>query len=49
VLNTEREQETLEVTKTTKGIEQAQPGAKVTVKFSEKDGSPKVDEIMAGR
>lgn len=48
VLNTERGQETLEITKTTKGVEQAQPGAKVTVKFSEKDGSPKVEEIVTG-
>lgn len=48
VLKTERGQETLEVTKSTKGIEHAKQGAKVTVKFSEKDGSPKVEEIAAG-
>ena len=47
VLKTERGQETLEVTKSTKGIEHAKQGTKVTVKFSEKDGSPKVDEIVA--
>lgn len=48
VLNTERGKEMLELTKNTKGIEQAKQGAKVTVKYSEKDGSPKVDEIVAG-
>ena len=48
VLKTERGQETLEITKSTKGIEHAKQGAKVTVKYSEKDGSPKVEEIVAG-
>jgi len=47
VLKTERGQETLEITKSTKGIEHAKQGAKVAVKYSEKDGSPKVDEIVA--
>ena len=48
VLKTERGEETLEITKSTKGIEHAKQGVKVTVKFSEKDGSPKVEEIVAG-
>ena len=48
VLKTVRGEETLEITKSTKGIEHAKEGAKVTVQFSEKDGSPKVDEIVAG-
>jgi hypothetical protein len=48
VLKTARGEEMLEITKSTKGIEFAKQGAKVTVKYSEKDGSPKVDEIMAG-
>jgi ABC-type uncharacterized transport system YnjBCD substrate-binding protein len=48
VLKTARGEETLEITKSTKGIEHAKQGAKVTVKYSEKDGSPKVEEIVAG-
>jgi uncharacterized phage protein gp47/JayE len=48
VLKTARGEETLEITTSTKGIEHAKQGAKVTVQFSEKDGSPKVDEIVAG-
>lgn len=45
VLKTERGEETFETTKSTKGIEHAKEGAKVTVVFSEKDGLPKVSEI----
>ena len=48
VLKTEQGEQTLEITKSTKGIEHAKQGAKVTVKYSEKDGSPKVEEIVAG-
>lgn len=48
VLKTDRGEETLQITSSTKGMEHAKEGAKVTVKFSEKDGSPKVDEIVAG-
>jgi uncharacterized protein YxeA len=49
VLKTEQGEQTLEITKSTKGIEHAKQGTKVTVKFNEKDGSPKkVDEIVAG-
>jgi hypothetical protein len=48
VLKTERGDETLEISKSTKGIEHAKEGAKITVRFSEKDGSPKVEEIVAG-
>jgi len=48
VLKTEQGEQTLEITKSTKGIEHAKQGAKVTVKFNDKDGSAKVDEIAAG-
>jgi ABC-type uncharacterized transport system ATPase subunit len=48
VVKTATGEETLEITKSTKGIEHAKQGAKVTVKYSEKDGSSKVDEIVAG-
>jgi len=48
VLKTEQGEQTLEITKSTKGIEHAKQGAKVTVKFNDKDGSAKVDEIVAG-
>jgi hypothetical protein len=48
VLKTEQGEHTLEITKSTKGIEHAKQGAKVTVKFNDKDGSAKVDEIVAG-
>jgi len=48
VLKTEQGDQTLEITKSTKGIEHAKQGAKVTVKFNDKDGSAKVDEIVAG-
>ena len=48
VLKTEQGEQTLEITKSTKGIEHAKQGAKVTVKFNDKYGSAKVDEIAAG-
>jgi len=48
VLKTEQGEQTLEITKSTKGIEHAKQGAKVTVKINDKDGSAKVDEIVAG-
>lgn len=48
MLKTERGEEMLEITRSTKGIDQAKPGVKVTVKYSEKDGSPKIEEIAAG-
>ena len=48
VLETEQGEQTLEITKSTKGIEHAKQGAKVIVKFNDKDGSAKVDEIVAG-
>jgi len=48
VLKTEQGEQTLEITKSTKGVEHAKQGAKVTVKFNDKDGSAKVDEIVAG-
>ena len=48
VLKTEQGEQTLEITKSTKGIEHAKPGSKVTVKINDKDGTAKVDEIVAG-
>lgn len=48
VLKTERGEETLETTKTTKGVEHAKEGARVVVIFSEKDGAPKISEIAPG-
>jgi hypothetical protein len=48
VLKTARAEETLEITKNTKGIEHAKQRAKVTVQFSENEESPKVEEIVAG-
>jgi hypothetical protein len=48
VLKTERGEESLETTKATKGLEHAKEGAKVAVTFSEKDGLPKISEIMPG-
>jgi Cu/Ag efflux protein CusF len=48
VLKTERGEETLETTKATKGLEHVKEGAKVAVTFSEKDGLPKISEIMPG-
>lgn len=46
VLKTDRGEETFETTKATKGVEHAKEGAKVVVTFSEKDGQPKVSEIV---
>lgn len=46
VLRTERGEETFLTTKETKGIENAKEGANVMVTFSEKDGQPKVSEIV---
>jgi len=48
VITTEQGEQTLEITKSTKGVEHAKQGAKVTVKFNDKDGSAKVDETVAG-
>jgi uncharacterized protein YxeA len=48
VIKTEQGEQTLEITKSTKGIEHAKQGAKVTVRFDDKDGSAKVVEIVAG-
>lgn len=48
VLKTEQGEQTLEITKSTKGIEHAKQGAEVRVKLSEKGGSTKVEEIVAG-
>jgi hypothetical protein len=46
VLKTERGEETFETTKATKGIEHLKVGARVSISFSEKDGQPKVTEII---
>ena len=48
VIKTEQGEQTLEITKSTTGIEHAKQGAMITVKFNDKDGSAKVDEIVAG-
>jgi len=48
VVRTDRGEETLIVNKSTKGMEHAREGAKVTVKFSAQDGQPKVTEIIPG-
>ncbi|MDZ4342127.1 MAG: hypothetical protein U1E51_06770 [Candidatus Binatia bacterium] len=48
VIKTEQGEQTLEITKKSKGIEHAKQGAKVTVRFDDKDGSAKVVEIVAG-
>jgi uncharacterized protein YxeA len=48
VIKTEQGEQTLEITKSTKGIEHAKQGAKVIVVFNDKDGSAKVVEIVAG-
>ena len=45
VLKTERGEESYETTKETKGVQHLKIGAHVTIKFSEKDGDPKVLEI----
>jgi hypothetical protein len=45
VIRTARGEETLILEKSTKGINNAKEGAKVIVKFTEKDGEPKVTEI----
>ncbi len=46
VVKTQRGEETLLLSSGTKGIGHAKEGAKVIVKFSEKDGQPRVTEIM---
>jgi len=47
VVKTERGEETFILDKNTKGMNNAKEGAYVIVKFSEKDGEPKVIEIIA--
>jgi hypothetical protein len=46
VVKTEKGEETLLLTKETKGLAHAKEGAKVVIKFTEKDGQPKVIEII---
>ena len=46
VVKTERGEETFILDKSTKGIHNAKQGARVTIKFTEKDGEPKVIEIV---
>ncbi|MDP2665062.1 MAG: hypothetical protein Q8P23_00195 [bacterium] len=48
VIKTEQGEQTLEITKKSKGIEHAKQGAKVIVVFDDKDGSAKVVEIISG-
>jgi hypothetical protein len=45
ILKTQRGEETLLLSSGTKGMAHAKEGAKVVVKFSEKDGQPRVSEI----
>jgi hypothetical protein len=45
VIKTQRGEETLLLSSGTKGVAHAKEGAKVIVKFSEKDGQPRVTEI----
>jgi hypothetical protein len=46
ILKTQRGEETFLLSSGTKGIAHAKEGAKVVVKFSEKDGQPRVSEIV---
>ena len=46
VLRTEKGEETLLLVSTSKGLSHAKEGARVAVKFTEKDGQPKVIEVM---
>ena len=46
VVKTDRGEETFILDKSTKGVNNAKEGAKVIVKFTEKDGEPKVTEII---
>ena len=46
VLKTERGEETYETTTETKGSEILKVGASVTIVFTEKDGDPKVIEVI---
>ncbi len=48
VVQTEKGEETLQVSRDTKGMEHAKQGAKVTLRFSEKNGQPNVTEIIPG-
>ncbi|MGH7824024.1 MAG: hypothetical protein ACREQ7_02420 [Candidatus Binatia bacterium] len=46
VVRTERGEETLLFDSNSKGLANAKEGAKVTIKFTEKSGQPKVTEII---
>ena len=46
VLQTDKGEETLLLVSGSKGVAHAKEGAKVAVKYSEKDGQPKVVEVM---
>jgi hypothetical protein len=48
VVKTAKGEETLGISKSAKGMENAQKGTKVTVKFSEPDGQSRVTEILPG-
>jgi len=45
LLLTDRGEETFILDRNTKGIQNAKEGAKIIIKFTEKDGEPKVTEI----
>jgi len=46
VVKTDRGEETLILSSNTKGVANAKEGAKVIIKFTEKDGQAKVTEIL---
>jgi len=46
VLKTDKGEETLLLVSSSKGVAHAKEGAKVAVKYSEKDGQPKVVEVF---
>ena len=45
VVRTDKGEETLLLASSTKGMGNAKEGAKVTIKYSEKDGQPRVTEV----
>jgi Cu/Ag efflux protein CusF len=46
VLQTDKGEETLMFVSSSKGLSHAKEGSKVAVKFTEKDGTPKIVEVM---
>lgn len=48
VVKTDKGEETLLLSSSTKGMDNAKEGKMVTIKFTEKDGQPRVSEILPG-